>query len=112
MVKTREQYLESLRDGRQVYFDGKPVEDVTKFQPLKWGLETYASIYDAKAKYPELTTFKTDWGAVWDRSLKIPTSYEDIVVARELHEFYFSLLGEGLSRIPPLTLQYLVAGLM
>jgi aromatic ring hydroxylase len=112
LVKTREEYLESLRDGRQVYFDGKLVEDVTKFKPLKWGLETYARIYDAKKAFPKETTFKNDQGKTWDLTLKMPTSYADIVVARELHEFYFSYLGEGLSRIPPLTLQYIITPMM
>ena len=30
MIRTGEQYLAGLRDGRTVYYDGERVEDVTK----------------------------------------------------------------------------------
>src|SRR5258706_3438091 len=34
-LRTAEQYLESLRDGRVIYYAGKRVEDVTAHQPLR-----------------------------------------------------------------------------
>jgi aromatic ring hydroxylase len=112
MIRTREEYLESLRDGREVYYNGKLVDDVTRFAPFKWSLDTFASLYDAKQKFPDLLTYKTETGDVWDRALKIPTTYEDIVKLRELYEFYYSYLGEGMSRITPITIIYLVTELM
>jgi aromatic ring hydroxylase len=112
MIKTREQYLESLRDGRELYYNGKRVNDVTTFPPLKWSLETFASLYDLKQRFPDLLTFKTETGDIWDKALKIPTSYEDIVRLRELYEFYYSYLGEGMSRITPITMIYLANELM
>ena len=41
-LKTVEEYLESIRDGREVYLDGEKVDDVTSHPILK-NLSDYAS---------------------------------------------------------------------
>ena len=46
MIRTGEQYRESLRDGREVYIDGKRVKDVTKHPMLKPAIDIRARIYD------------------------------------------------------------------
>jgi aromatic ring hydroxylase len=38
-IKTGEQYIDSLRDGRRLYIDGKVVSDVTAYKPLQ-GIST------------------------------------------------------------------------
>ncbi len=46
MIRTGDEYRESLRDGREVYMDGQRVDDVTthpKFKPL---IDVRARIYD------------------------------------------------------------------
>lgn len=45
MIRTAEQYVESLRDGRVVYQDGKKIDDVPSFPPYKRAVEHGASEY-------------------------------------------------------------------
>ena len=45
-IKTGKQYIESLRDGRRLYIDGKVVSDVTAYPPLQGVIDTIASLCD------------------------------------------------------------------
>ena len=62
MIRTGKQYRESLRDGREVYMDGKRVEDVTthpRFKPL---IDIRARIYELQheEEYQDVMTFEQD----------------------------------------------------
>ncbi len=46
-VLTGEQYLESLRDGREIWIDGERVEDVTTHPAFRNAARSIARIYDA-----------------------------------------------------------------
>ena len=46
MIRTGEQYRESIRDGREVYVDGVRVEDVTTHPAIKPSVDNRARIYD------------------------------------------------------------------
>ncbi|NKB64734.1 MAG: 4-hydroxyphenylacetate 3-hydroxylase [Gammaproteobacteria bacterium] len=46
MIRTGAQYLESLKDGREVYMDGKRVEDVTTHPGFRSIVDIRARIYD------------------------------------------------------------------
>ena len=52
MLKTGEQHLESLRDGRVVYVGREQVDDVTTHPAFKNAAQTVASLYDLKASAP------------------------------------------------------------
>ena len=59
MIKTPQQYLESIRDGRVVYSEGKKVEDVTKDKVLGLCANICAWDYEA-GQMPEFAdTFNT-----------------------------------------------------
>ena len=45
-VKTGKQYIDSLRDGRRLFIDGKMVSDVTLYPPLQGVIGTIAGLYD------------------------------------------------------------------
>ena len=45
-VKTGKQYIDSLRDGRRLFIDGKVVSDVTLYPPLQGVIGTIAGLYD------------------------------------------------------------------
>jgi aromatic ring hydroxylase len=45
-IKTGKQYIDSLRDGRRLFIDGKVVSDVTAYPPLQGVIGTIASLYD------------------------------------------------------------------
>ena len=44
---TGDDYLESLRDGREVYIDGEKVEDVTSHPAFRNSARSMARLYDA-----------------------------------------------------------------
>jgi 4-hydroxyphenylacetate 3-monooxygenase len=45
-IKTGQQYIDSLRDGRTLHIDGKVVTDVTAYAPLQGIIGTIAGLYD------------------------------------------------------------------
>jgi aromatic ring hydroxylase len=45
-IKTGKQYIESLRDGRRLFIDGKVVTDVTTYPPLQGVIGTIAGLCD------------------------------------------------------------------
>ena len=49
MLKTGQEHLESLRDGRVVYIDKERIEDVTTHPAFRNASRTVAAIYDMKA---------------------------------------------------------------
>ena len=49
MLKTGQQHLASLRDGRTVYIGGERVDDVTTHPAFRQGAKSIAAIYDMKA---------------------------------------------------------------
>lgn len=99
-LKTFEQHRESLRDGREVYFDGERVADVTTHPVLGVGM-AFAAIDYRLAEDPEhrdlavLTDPKT--GEEFSRFYKIPKSAEDLLKRREL-----IAAGSRVSGGPPL----------
>jgi 4-hydroxyphenylacetate 3-monooxygenase len=49
MLKTGADHIKSLRDGREVYFNGERVQDVTTHPAFRNSVATIASIYDYQA---------------------------------------------------------------
>src|SRR5215216_6420289 len=62
---TGEEYLESLRDGREVYIYGEPVKDVTTHPAFRNSVRTVARLYDAlhDPGKKEVLTSETDTGS-------------------------------------------------
>ena len=60
-IKTGKQYIDSLRDGRKLYIDGKVVSDVTAYKPLQGVIDTIASLCDDQhdPAYRDLLTCKS-----------------------------------------------------
>src|SRR2546427_3400892 len=88
-LRTVEQYKESLRDGRVVYFRGHRVEDVTK-HPVIGIAVNHAAIDYATAHQPEhrdLTVYRDPGsGDEYSRYFKIPRVSEDLLKRSELIE--------------------------
>jgi len=84
-LKSKQQYVESLRDGRAVFWAGERIDDVTdhaRFKtPIAVALRDYD--YDDPAKRPILT-YRTDEGASAHRVYQVPRSEEDLVNRLEL----------------------------
>lgn len=45
-IRTGRQYIESLRDGRRLFIDGREVGDVTAYAPLAGVIDTLAALHD------------------------------------------------------------------
>jgi len=60
-IKTGKQYVDSLRDGRKVFVDGKIVTDVTAYAPLRGVIDTIAALYDDQfhPEFHDLLTFRS-----------------------------------------------------
>ncbi|MGH6781408.1 MAG: 4-hydroxyphenylacetate 3-hydroxylase N-terminal domain-containing protein, partial [Sphingomonadaceae bacterium] len=50
MIKTGNQHIAMLRDGREVYLDGKRVTDVTSHPAFRNSIRSYANLYDFQAQ--------------------------------------------------------------
>src|SRR6476660_5010454 len=62
---TGAEYLESLRDGREVYIYGEKVRDVTRHPAFRNAAQSVAKLYDAlhDAKSKDVLTVATDTGS-------------------------------------------------
>jgi len=92
-LKTPEAYRESLRDGRQLYIDGRKVADVTTDPafavPVAWGARDYA--YD-DPKLGDLLTYTDSDGQRHARIFQIPRSGEELARRMELLR-HVSIIG-------------------
>jgi 4-hydroxyphenylacetate 3-monooxygenase len=79
---TGAEYLQSLRDGREVYIDGERVADVTTHPALRNSARSIARLYDAlhDPKHHDLLTCPTDTGSggYTHRFFRVPRSREDL----------------------------------
>ncbi len=84
---TGAEYLESLRDGREVYIYGERVKDVTKHPALRNAAVSVAKLYDAlhDAETKEVLTAATDTGSggYTHRFFKAARSREDLLGQRD-----------------------------
>jgi 4-hydroxyphenylacetate 3-monooxygenase oxygenase component len=58
-IRTGNEFVQSLRDGRTVYVNGERVEDVTTYPPFTGVVATLASLYDLQHAHPEQLTFRS-----------------------------------------------------
>nr|UII03343.1 4-hydroxyphenylacetate 3-monooxygenase oxygenase component [Paraburkholderia sp.] len=58
-IRTGTEYIESLKDGRKLFIDGKLVQDVTTYAPLKRIIQTIADVFDAQHNeaYHDILTY-------------------------------------------------------
>lgn len=100
---TGEEYLESLRDGREVYIYGERVKDVTSHPAFRNVARMMARLYDAlhdPAKKPVLTTATEGGGGYTHRFFKAPSSAEDLVAARDAIAAWQRIVYGWMGRTP------------
>jgi 4-hydroxybutyryl-CoA dehydratase / vinylacetyl-CoA-Delta-isomerase len=86
-LKSFEQHRESLRDGREVYFDGARVEDVTTHSFLGVAMAHAAIDYQLaeESEQRELATcLDPETGEPYSRYFKLPQGTDDLLKRREL----------------------------
>jgi 4-hydroxyphenylacetate 3-monooxygenase len=87
MLKTAEQHLEGLRDGREVYVGGERVKDITKHPAFSESAKSLASLYDITSDpaNADQFTYEED-GDRHNLIFKQPKTVEDLRARRALHE--------------------------
>ena len=88
-IRTGKQFLEGIRDGREIWLEGERVEDVTTHPKLSRMAHTLAGIYDLQTstEHQGLMTFKSpSTGEPAARSYMIPESQEDLLERRKALE--------------------------
>lgn len=87
-VRTGEAYVKGLQDDREVWYDGRRVDDVTTFPPLAASVRSIARLYDMQheaAHRDVLTVECPEWGGVIGRSFQVPRTQADLVRKREAY---------------------------
>lgn len=103
MIKTGTQHIAMLRDGREVYLDGKRVTDVTAHPAFRNSIRSYANLYDFQAlpENVDMMTFQPEGSdrrvsRIWE----LPTSYNELVERREMLEAWTALHYGFMGRSP------------
>ena len=102
-VRTGKQFLEGLRDGREVWLEGERVEDVTTHPKMKRMAETLAGIYDLQhdPELQEKMTFQSPTsGKPVALSYLVPESMDDLMRRRRALEIVAESCHGMLGRTP------------
>ena len=101
---TGDEYLESLRDGREIWLYGERVEDVTTHPAFRNTARMIARLYDAlhDPQHKDVLTTATDTGSggYTHRFFRAPASGEDQLAARDAIATWARLTYGFLGRSP------------
>src|SRR5260370_15659325 len=100
MIRTGEQYRDSIRDGRQVWINGERVKDVPAhpmFRPL---VDVRARIYDMQhdPQFAEGLSYRGEADEVCAVTLKLPRTRADWHAKREAVEAVLNENGDAVTR--------------
>lgn len=104
MIKTGSRHIETLKDGRQVYINGRLAGDVTEHSAFRRTVKSIGMLYDFQASpyNRELMTFEVPdgGGERANRMWQLPRSYQDLVERRTALEAWTELHCGFLGRAP------------
>ena len=100
MIRTGEQYIESIRDGREVYVNGEKVKDVPSHPMFKPLVDIRARIYDM-AHDPDKADLMTyeEGGEKFAIGLKLPYTQEDWWQKRRATDAVFEDVNGVITRV-------------
>jgi 4-hydroxyphenylacetate 3-monooxygenase oxygenase component len=101
-VRTGKQFVEGLRDAREVWYDGRRVADVTTFPPFASAIRSMAMLYDlqhASAHQDVLTAEVPELGRV-GRAFEMPRTREQLQRKREAYTVWAEASCGMLGRSP------------
>ena len=101
-MKTGQQHTQSLRDGREIYINGKKVEDVTTHPAFRNVVGSVAKLFDyaIAPENRELMTYETAEGGRANRIWQLPTSYGEACERRAGLEAWSALHAGFMGRAP------------
>jgi 4-hydroxyphenylacetate 3-monooxygenase len=100
---TGAEYLETLRDGRQVFIDGEQVDDVTRHPAFANSARSIARLYDAlhdDDTHAVLTTDTASGGGYTHRAFRPARSAEDMALQRDAIAAWARLTYGWMGRTP------------
>ena len=80
-MRTGEDYLASLRDGREVYIQGERVADVTAHRAFRNSVASAAYLYDFQStpeQVEKMTFVSPSTGGRVNRAWQLPATYEEL----------------------------------
>jgi 4-hydroxyphenylacetate 3-monooxygenase len=99
-MRTGEDYLRSVRDGREVYIQGQRVPDVTAHPAFRNCVASAARLYDFQGspeRMEKMTFVSPSTGGRVSRSWQLPATYSELVARREAltawAETHFGFMG-------------------
>ena len=102
MIRTGQQYRDSLKDGRQVWINGERVKDVVSHPAFKPIVDVRARIYDMaheKATAEAMTCRDEDTGETNCIGYKLPRSQDDWQAKRKAVELVMKDIGGVVIRV-------------
>jgi 4-hydroxyphenylacetate 3-monooxygenase len=102
-IRSGRSYLESLRDGRQIWADGELVRDVTTDRRFAAAAQTVAELYDMQhepALHPRMTFASPSSGDAVGLSFLQPASIDDLVRRREMVKLWSDATCGMMGRSP------------
>lgn len=102
MTRTGKEYLEALNDGREVWYDGERVKDVTTHPAFRNTARSFAHLYDLthEPEARDVLTFESpETGQRILRAFQVPRSREDLEAKRDAFKLWseasFGYLGRS-----------------
>ncbi len=101
MLRTGQEYRESLRDGRVVWMEGQRVDDVANHPAFKPLVDVRATIFDMphREKYRDLLSYTDDQGESFAELLKMPYVREDWYKRRRGVDAVLNEIGGVVTRV-------------
>ncbi|MCS0634150.1 4-hydroxyphenylacetate 3-monooxygenase [Streptomyces sp. LP05-1] len=97
MTRSGREYLESLRDGREVWLDGERIADVTAHPAFRNTAASLAGLYDLAHDSPHTPVLTRD-GV--HRAFLVPRDHPDLVARRRAHKVWAEASYGFLGRAP------------
>jgi 4-hydroxyphenylacetate 3-monooxygenase len=101
MIRTGEEYRESIKDGREVYIEGDKVKDVATHPAFKPIIDVRSKIYDMQhsASTKDVMTYKADNSEECAIALKLPRSQQDWWNKKNATEVMMNEIGGVVTRV-------------
>lgn len=102
-IRNGRQFIEGLRDDREVYYDGERVEDVTSFPAFRPSIESLAALYDLQGlpgNRDVMTVESPELGERVARAFEFPRTREDLALKRETYVRFAQASAGMMGRSP------------
>ena len=101
-VRNGQQFIDGLRDGREVWYAGERVADVTTFAPFAAPIRAMAALYDLQhdPEHSDVLVADGEFGEPVGRAFEIPRNTEHLRLKREAYAVWARSNAGMLGRSP------------